>query len=136
MKKIPNRVVRLFMSAFVTAAREDHSNLIILGDQRFDDLRSRADFAAVIDYLKSSGLVVVQLEGDRPSRLTLTDDGATYCERQRDAANERRWTRGLAVVALVISLFALLLELDDRGYLGDFLSGFKSTGNVTQSSEG
>ena len=57
----------------------------------------------------------------------VTIDGRRYLEYLNDQRNDRRWTRGLAIAAILISLFALILEMDDRGFLGGFLDGFKTT---------
>lgn len=66
------------------------------------------------------------------AQCQLTASGERYLDFLIDKRNDRRWTRGLAIVALVISLFALLLELDDRGYLGGMFSALKSTQSVAQ----
>ena len=65
------------------------------------------------------------------SRIVLTANGKAYFEKRRDHFAERRWTRGLAIAAIIISLFALILELDDRGFLGGFLDRFKTTQTST-----
>lgn len=81
--------------------------------------------------LKALGYLSVSIDF---SQAFTTDEGYAALDEYRDLRSDRRWTRGLAVVALVISLFALLLELDDRGYLGGMFSALKSTQSVAQRS--
>lgn len=47
---------------------------------------------------------------------------------------DKFWSRFFAVLAILISLAALLLELDDRGFLGGLFDGFRSSRNVVQDS--
>lgn len=54
----------------------------------------------------------------------LTPEGedavSEYCNELRRRATEladRRWTRILAIIAIIISMLALALEFDDRGYI-------------------
>ena len=61
----------------------------------------------------------------RPDGVTLmwygiTQEGRCYFENRAKENSDRRWTRGLAIVAILISLLALLLEFDDRGFLDLF----------------
>ena len=81
--------------------------------------------------LKTLGYLSVSIDF---SQACTTGKGYAALDEYRDLRSDRRWTRGLAVVALVISLFALLLELDDRGYLGGMFSALKSTQSAAQRS--
>lgn len=57
----------------------------------------------------------------------ITDLGKIALSDDAVLKNERRWTRGLAIAAIIISLLTLMLELDDRGMLGGLFDGFKTT---------
>lgn len=134
MKLISKRVERLYMSALVSYARANGEPI----DIRLDDfaaLRRRADFDAVLSYLEAKGLISVDEYDGEPWYVTLAGPGTTYFETDRDVIRERRWTRGLAIAAIIISLCALMLELDDRGMLGGLLDGFRTNRSVLRSSE-
>lgn len=62
----------------------------------------------------------------------ISPDGLRYLDYLCDQTRERRWTRSLAIAAIIISLFALVLELDDRGFLGGLLEPIKTTQSVTR----
>lgn len=62
--------------------------------------------------LGSSGLVRVlsyHPSNDR-SRCELTQSGERYLDYLTDKRNDRRWTRGLAIVALIVSVAALCVS--------------------------
>ena len=88
-------------------------------------------------------LCFVRLEGAvkdktgvmRGGWYVISDNGRRYLEYLKDQRNDRWWTRGLAIAAIVISLIALLLEMDDRGFLGGVLDGFRTSRNVTRTEE-
>lgn len=50
----------------------------------------------------------------------LSLEGERYLQLRREQACERRWTRALAIAALVISLVSLALEMQSRGWLPPF----------------
>ena len=107
---ISARTVRKYMRIFVRLTRLGVVH--IGGDhEMLASLRRRDDFDAVLDYLEGAGLVSVFEAADMPPVITLTDDGKTYLERQRDLKSDRRWTRGLAIVAIIISTAALCVSL-------------------------
>lgn len=133
MKPISKRVERLYMSTLVGYARANGEPIDIRLDD-FDTLRRRADFDAVLSYLEAKGLINVDEYDGVPWYVTLSGPGTTYFETDRDIIRERRWTRGLAIAAIIISLCALMLELDDRGMLGGLLDGFRTTRSDHQSS--
>lgn len=92
---------------------------IVFSDQwptGFD--RMRMDELVRLGYVNSSrhesGMAVYQLMPAGDDALS-----AYYDEARRRAAEkaDRWWTRGLAIVAILISLIALILEFDSRGYL-------------------
>lgn len=114
MKPISKRVERLYMSALVTYARTNGEPIDIRLDA-FDALRRRPDFDAVLSYLEAKGLISMDEYDTDVWYVTLSGPGTTYFETDRDVIRERRWTRGLAIAAIIISLCALMLELDDRG---------------------
>lgn len=74
------------------------------------DLRGRPDFEAVLDYLQARGYLNIQHSDDEIGFIRLTDKGLTYFEDSRDATSERRWTRGLAIAAIIISIAALCVS--------------------------
>lgn len=51
---------------------------------------------------------------------SISADGLRYLEYRKDIRSERRWTRIFSIIAIVISLAALFLELQDRGYIPFF----------------
>lgn len=134
MKPISKRVERLYMSALVNYVRTNGEPIDIRLDA-FDALRRRPDFDAVLSYLEAKGLISVDEYDGVPWYVTLSGPGTTYFETDRDVIRERRWTRGLAIAAIIISLCALMLELDDRGMLGGLLDGFRTTRSVLRPSE-
>lgn len=72
--------------------------------------------------LISYGLVVpwsYEMERNRPVnvRYAISDDGRAYLKHLRDKRSDHRWTRWIAILSLAISVLALLLEFQDRGYL-------------------
>ena len=134
MKPISKRVERLYMSALVRYARTN-GEPIDIRLEAFDALRRRPDFDTVLSYLEAKGLISVDEYDGAPWYVTLSGPGTTYFETDRDVIRERRWTRGLAIAAIIISLCALMLELDDRGMLGGLLDGFRTNRSVLRSSE-
>ena len=127
MKTISRRTERLFMSRFVRYTRENDVATLDIRDDAFADLRRRPDFGAVLAYLEAKGFVNSQEYDEEVWYVTLTDPGMTYFETCRDVIRERRWTRGLAIAAIIISLLALILEFDDRGMLCGLFDGFRTT---------
>lgn len=134
MKLISKRVERLYMSALVSYARVN-GEPIDVRSEALADLRRRPDFDAVLSYLEAKGLISVDEYDGEPWYVTLAGPGMTYFETDRDVIRERRWTRGLAIAAIIISLCALMLELDDRGMLGGLLDRFRTNRSVLRSSE-
>ena len=53
----------------------------------------------------------------------ITTAGIEYLEHTRRIRSDNRWTRGLAIAAILISLAALALEFNSRGYLDWFKPG-------------
>lgn len=123
------------MKEIHAAIRANDAGLVDVMGGDLADLRRRPDFDAVLDYLQARGYLNIQRPDGEIGFVRLTNNGMTYFEDNRDATNERRWNRGLAIAAIIISLLALALEMDDRGFLGGALSRFKSTRSAAQSSE-
>ena len=99
------------MDRIITATRKNDSGLIDIRGNEFVDLRSRPDFEGVLDYLQAKGYLNEHHFDDEIWYVALTDKGLTYFEDNRDASNERRWTRGLAVAALLISIGSLIVSV-------------------------
>lgn len=57
--------------------------------------------------LKSLGYLVISIDF---SQACTTDKGYAALDEYRDLRSDRRWTRGLAIVALVISIAALCVS--------------------------
>lgn len=51
------------------------------------------------------------------SHVTITDKGRRYLQRRKEQAFDRWWTRGLSIFAIIISILALILEFQGRGWL-------------------
>lgn len=134
MKPISNHVIHEYMSVLVGIYRGGVER-IHADSPEMASLARRDDFNTVLDHLCSADYIHLFQASEMAPVITLTDKGKTYLETYRDFISERRWTRGLAIAAIVISLFALILELDDRGYLGGMLSRFKSSQSAAQSSQ-
>lgn len=111
MKPISQAVERRYMEAISAAARSTDSGLVDVRGDALADLRRRPDFSAVLDYLNARGWVKLHNFDDGPWFVSLTEAGRTYFEDHRDAASERRWTRGLAIAAIVISIAALFVSV-------------------------
>lgn len=108
MKPISKRVERLYMSALVNYARTNGEPIDIRLDA-FDALRRRPDFDAVLSYLEAKGLISVDEYDGAPWYVTLSGPGTTYFETDRDVIRERRWTRGLAIAALILSVISIVI---------------------------
>ena len=94
-----------------------------LGSDHLNRLREREDFNAVLVLLESRGLISVKrTDGGDPFLLTLTGGGYSYFENSKDAIIERRWTRGLSIAAIIISLLALFLQFFDSRLFQSFKS--------------
>lgn len=112
MKYISNRVIRRYMSVFVDHARQSHNAYTPLSNPVFDALRSRRDFISVVLLLKARGLLKVTPDySGFPFGVSVTDAGMRFFEDSHDIASERRWTRGLAITAIIISIAALCVSL-------------------------
>lgn len=88
--------------------------------------------------LERLGLVDIVPQDFRTSppadpRPLLSLDGERYLQLRREQAGERRWTRALAIVALIISLVSLALEMQSRGWIPPFIP---APAAVTQSPSG
>ena len=108
MKPISKRVERLYMSALVRYARTNGEPIDIRLDA-FDALRRRPDFDAVLSYLEAKGLINVDEYDGAPWYVTLSGPGTTYFETDRDVIRERRWTRGLAIAAIILSVISIVI---------------------------
>ena len=134
MKLISKRVERLYMSALVSYARANGEPIDVRGEA-LADLRQRPDFSIVLDFLHAKGFIETETFDDEVWYVTLTGAGAAYFETDRDVIRERRWTRGLAIAAIIISLCALMLELDDRGMRGGLFDGLRTNRSVLRPSK-
>ena len=126
MKLKSKREERLYMSTLVNYARTNGEPIDVRGEA-LADLRQRPDFSIVLDFLHAKGFIETETFDGEVWYVTLTGAGAAYFETDRDVIRERRWTRGLAIAAIIISLCALMLELDDRGMLGGLFDGLRTT---------
>lgn len=109
MKTISRRTEQLFMSRFVRYARENDTTSLDIRDDAFADLRRRPDYTAVLSYLEAKGLINTHEYDDEVWYVTLADRGTTYFETDRDVIRERRWTRGLAIAALILSVISIAI---------------------------
>ena len=91
----------------------------------------------VASRLEGLGLLTIVLfkNNREKAKCEINNSGVRYLDYLRHQRADKRWTRGLAIAAIIISLAALALELDDRGYLGGLLSGLRTSQNVQQVSE-
>lgn len=106
MKLISKRVERLYMSALVSYARANGEPIDVRGEA-LADLRQRLDFSIVLDFLHAKGFIETETFDGEVWYVTLTGTGAAYFETDRDVIRERRWTRGLAIAALILSVISI-----------------------------
>lgn len=117
VKPIPRHTLFRFMSVFLAEAQRRDSSSVSLQSDATKFLRERKDFHTVLRTLEALGHIrVTWTDTNVPLRIHLTDSGRAYLETSREVKSEQRWTRGLAIAALIISLAALALEIDGRGY--------------------
>lgn len=114
MKRISNRTQRHFMAAIVSRSRELNKRALRLQTEHFDALRKRDDFNSVLSLLEGKGYIQVKrADNGTAFTLHLTDLGYCFFENSDAALSDRRWTRGLAIAAIIISLLALALQFFD-----------------------
>lgn len=96
-----------------------------------------SDVQPIPEWVKQSQALALQSRGFLGvdvgfTNAYTTDAGLAALNDYKDLRFDRYLTRGIAVLALVISILTLALELDDRGYLGKALPGFKAAQSVEQ----
>ena len=107
---ISDCAVRKYMKVFVQHTRDGVVH-ISADHERLAALRRQKSFDFTLHYLENAGLISLFEPADIPPIITLTDDGITYLERRRDLIHDRRWTRGLAIAALLISIGSLIVSV-------------------------
>lgn len=110
MKPISPSTERKFMRRITSVARSNGSGLVDVRGDALGDLRARPDFLPVLNYLNAKGLLKTHCFDDEIWHVSLTAKGKTYFEDARDASRDRRWTRGLAIAAIAISIAALCVS--------------------------
>lgn len=65
----------------------------------------------------------------------ISADGLRWLRHHHDQNVDKFWNRFFTALAILISLAALLLEMDDRGFLGGLFDGFRTNQSVPQSLE-
>ena len=110
MNPIPKRVIDQYMSVLVGIYRGGVER-IQADSPEMTSLNRRADFNAVLDFLCGADLIHLFEASDMAPIITLTDKGKTYLEANRDMIYERRWTRGLAIAAILISIGSLIVSV-------------------------
>lgn len=119
MKKVSRRTQDLYMRVLLSAAGSTMS--VKASNPALEKLRRRNDFEQVMLVLEGLGLIsFVRPDGITFMWYGITQNGRCYFENRARENSERLWTRSLAIIAILISLLALLLEFDDRGYLDRF----------------
>lgn len=139
MKKVSRRRIRKYMDALIREVRSSGDRYLPLDAFTLQQLRNRQDYAQVMSLLSARGLAVLRhFDPTLPAtrRLFITDVGMRYFEDSADVLSERRWTRGLSIAAIIISLIALALEFDDRGFFDVFKTTPLSVQSSTQWSAG
>lgn len=109
-KAISRRVIHTYMSTLIDCTRRGMPH-IDADSPELSKLAARKDFDIVIEHLENIGLVSLFHASDLAPVITVTHSGMSYLERRRDQASERRWTRGLAIAALVISIGSLAVSV-------------------------
>lgn len=108
VKIVSARVRNLYMRAFLDAADRSGSNVVKAGSPALSKLRQRGDFARAVPVLEGLGLITAsRANNGQIYKFTIMPEGMAYFENDRAAREERRWTRGLAIAALVTSILSL-----------------------------
>lgn len=111
VQPIPRRTLLLFMSVFLAEAQRRDSSSVSLQSDATKSLRERKDFHTVLRTLEALGHIrVAWTDNNIPLRVYLTDSGHAYLENSCEIKAEQRWTRGLAIAALIISLASLSIS--------------------------
>ena len=97
------------MSVLVSISRENGNMPVDVSDGIQDaalaNLKQRPDFDSVLRFLASKGyLSLTVYDYDEIWEVVLTDSGYAFFENDHAILVERRWTRGLAIAALLISI--------------------------------
>lgn len=109
MKKVSARLTRLYLSAMLRASAQLGSRNLSPSTPAMVRLRARKDYLRVMSYLAACGYIRLSYADDDILNIHLCDSALTYFETDRDARRERRWTRGLAIAALIISIASLCI---------------------------
>lgn len=109
-------------------------NPLILGN-RLED--RHCEFMECVYEL--SGQKLISLVNTSPSgtlipetKLSISRKGIALLDDTKGTRRDKRWTRGLAIAAIIISLIALMLEFEDRGLLPFIDSAPKASTQLTQ----
>ena len=108
MKIISARVRNLYMRAFLDAADRSGSSVVKISNPALSNLLRRGDFTRVVPVLEGLGLIAAgRADNGQIYKFTIQPEGMAYFENDRAAREERCWTRGLAIAALVTSILSL-----------------------------
>lgn len=99
------------MRALLSAAEKNGMPLVDSNDPSLAPLRKQRDFARVIEVLTNMGFIADDPFGrNPPMSYKITHAGSCYFENRAKENSERRWTRGLAIAAILVSIASLGLS--------------------------
>lgn len=108
IKPIPLRAINRYMSIIIAEDARLGVGYVDLNSAAFSSLAEDPDFRRVIRVLIGLGYIVPNSrEPNSMIRVALTDSGIAYFENARTLRAEQRWTRGLAIASIVVSIASL-----------------------------
>lgn len=108
IKPIPLRAINRYMSIIIAEDARLGVGYVDLNSAAFASLAEDPDFRRVIRVLIGLGYIVPNSrEPNAMIRVALTDSGIAYFENARTLRAEQRWTRGLAIASIVVSIASL-----------------------------
>lgn len=109
MKAVSKHIEHMFMKKLVTYSRDNGYRPIDVHEDALSDLKCRPDFDNVITFLHVKGYLETDVYDGEIWFITLSEKGVSYFEDERDFISERRWTRGLAIAALILSVISIVI---------------------------
>lgn len=118
MKPFSNRIVGVYMSAFVAIFRQAGRTSYRAASPEFQALAARPDYLPVVKYLEALGLLSVTWDNRcQPFRFTLTDAGICYFEKLRDA--RRKFLVNSILVPILVAIVTSFITVYILPTLGE-----------------
>ena len=111
MKAVSMRIQNKYMKAFIETANKRDGFRIDLNLSPAKTLAGRPDFLDVTSVLEGQNhLKTTRAAAGNILEVRLTSQGKCYFETQATETAEKRWTRGLAIAALITSILSLSIS--------------------------